>query len=78
MISVADTVADTPSTVCISPCTIHGCRPLSVSTQPAVLTMSGNGTSQTAIERKTRDVGSFLRAASQMPQSANRKMSVPP
>ena len=49
--SVADTDADTPALVNMSPWTIHGCRPFSVSIHPAVLMRKGRITTHGAIRR---------------------------
>ncbi len=49
--SVADTEEDTPFLVSMSPWTIQGCRPFSVSIQPAVLIRKGRITTQGAIRR---------------------------
>ena len=49
--SVADTDGDTPLAVFMSPCTIQGWRPFSVSIHPAVLMRKGRSTAQGAIRR---------------------------
>ncbi len=50
-ISVALTEGDAPAEVFISPCTIHGWRPFSVSIQPAVFMMNGVRTAHMAMRR---------------------------
>ena len=49
--SVAETEGDTPFLVNMRPCTIQGCRPFSVSIQPAVLMRKGRITTQGAMRR---------------------------
>ena len=51
--SVVLTDGETPSLVVISPCTSQGCRPFSVSSQPAVFIANGASTAQVATTRKT-------------------------
>ena len=55
--SVVPTDGETPSLVSIRPCTIHGCRPFSVSIQPAVFIRNGDATAQVATNRNTRARG---------------------
>ena len=64
------TDGEMPFLVSMMPCTIHGCRPLSVSSQPAVLIRNGSTTSQVAMRRNRLDVASFLRRFSHSPHSA--------
>ena len=54
--SVALTDGETPTTVFIRPCTIHGWRPFSVSIQPAVFMRNGVTTAHTASRRNHRDL----------------------
>ena len=68
--SVVLTDGDKPFFVSMIPCTIHGCRPLSVSSQPAVLMTNGSTAIQVAVRRNRPDVASFLRRFSQSPHSA--------
>ena len=70
--SVVLTDGDRPFFVSMMPCTIHGWRPLSVSSQPAVFIRNGSTTSQVAIHRKRLEVASFLRRFSHSPQRATR------
>ena len=49
--SVVETDEDTPFLVSMSPWTIQGCRPFSVSSQPAVLMRKGRITTQGAVRR---------------------------
>src|SRR6188472_34108 len=58
------TFDEMPSLVSMMPCTIHGCRPLSVRNQPAVFIKNGSTAPHTATHRHTRDVASFLRRIS--------------
>ena len=55
------TVGEIPFLVSMMPCTIHGCLPLSVSSQPAVFMRNGSTADQTATLKNTRDVASDLR-----------------
>ena len=64
------TVGEIPFLVSMMPCTIHGCRPLSVSSQPAVFMANGSTALQTATHRNIRDVASFFRRISHKPHSA--------
>ena len=57
---VALTVGEIPFLVSMMPWTIHGCRPLSVSSQPAVFMANGSTALQIATHRNIRDVSSFL------------------
>ena len=61
--------------VVISPCTIQGCRPLSVSSQPAVFTRNGVITTHGAIRRNHFDRSSVLRRISHSPHNANSAIS---
>src|SRR5690349_18530578 len=67
------TDGETPLLVFISPWTIHGCRPFSVSIQPAVLMTNGSATTQTASRRNQPGRSSRRRQIRQPPQSAKRK-----
>ena len=70
--SVAETEGDTPLAVFISPWTIQGCRPLSVSIQPAVFIRNGTMTAHGRDAEEPLGVLEFLAGtSSQPPQSAN-------
>ena len=58
---------ETPFLVSMMPCTIHGCRPLSVSSQPAVFIRNGSTAAQIATHRNRLDVTSFPRRSSHSP-----------
>ena len=75
--SVVLTEVDTPSAVFISPWTIHGWRPFSVSIQPAVFIRNGARTAQVATTRNTRDCVSLRRYSSQAPHSASSVIRLP-
>src|SRR3954447_7808956 len=66
------TDGETPLAVFIRPCTIQGCRPFSVSIQPAVLMMNGSAATQTASRRNQPGRVSFPRQMRQHPHSAKR------
>ena len=67
---------DTPSAVCISPCTIHGWRPFSVSIQPAVFITNGARTAQIASRQEPAATSADrLRHSSQPPHSDSRNSS---
>src|SRR5262245_4703344 len=68
---------ETPFFVSIRPCTIHGCRPFSVSNQPAVVIRKGTITDHVASSRKNRDRSSLCRHTSHAPQSPNMNISTP-
>src|SRR3954462_11763744 len=63
---------ETPLLVFMRPWTIHGCRPFSVSIQPAVLMTNGSAATQTASRRNRPDRASVPRQMRQHPQSAKR------
>ena len=71
------TVGEIPFLVSMMPCTIHGCRPLSVSSQPAVFIRNGSTAAQIATQRNSRDVASFLRRISHSPHSPSSKTRTP-
>ena len=71
------TVGEMPFLVSMMPCTIHGWRPLSVSSQPAVFITNGSTTPHTATHRNTRDVASFLRRISHSPHSDMSRTTTP-
>ncbi len=48
------TLGEFASAVFSSPCTIHGWRPISVSTQPAVVAMNGKKAATTPTHRNQR------------------------
>ena len=64
------TVGEIPFLVSMMPCTIHGCRPLSVRNQPAVFIRNGSTAAHTATHRNTREVASFSARISHSPHSA--------
>src|SRR5262249_2360831 len=72
-IQVVDSDGEMPFLVSMIPCTIHGCRPDSVSSHPAVFIKNGSTTAQVATSRNTREVASFLRRISHSPQAPMRK-----
>ena len=51
------------------PCTIHGCRPLSVRNQPAVFMPNGSTAPHTATHKNTREVASVFRRISHSPHT---------
>src|SRR5690348_6202926 len=75
--SVAVTEGELALIVLWSPCTIHGCLPLSVSNQPAVFITNGVRTAQMDNHSKIRDRASVPLSSSQPPQSASSKTSDP-
>src|SRR6201991_3232219 len=68
MVSVVLTDGETPSVVFISPWTIHGWRPFSVSIQPAVFITNGVTTASIAARRNHLD-SSLRRRSSHAPHS---------
>src|SRR5260370_15617482 len=54
------TVGEIPFLVSMMPCTIHGCRPLSVRNQPAVFMPNGSTAPHTAPQSNTPEVASFF------------------
>ena len=54
-----ETAGECASTVLSSPCTIHGCRPISVRIHPAVAAMYGNAIATIAVQRNQRARSSF-------------------
>ena len=75
-ISVSLTDGETPSAVFISPCTIHGWRPFSVSIQPAVFITNGVNTAQIAARRNHLEVSSRRRYSSHAPHSESSTIPV--
>jgi hypothetical protein len=71
------TDGDIPVFVSMMPCTIHGCRPLSVSSQPAVFIANGSTAAQIATHRNRRDVASFCRRTSQSPHDPTSRTRIP-
>ena len=71
------TVGEMPFLVSMMPCTIHGWRPLSVSSQPAVFIRNGSTAAHTATHRNTRDVASLPRRISHSPHSDMSRTSAP-
>ena len=71
------TVGEIPFLVSMMPCTIHGCRPLSVRNQPAVFIRNGSTAPQTATHRNTREVASVFRRISHSPHTAMSRTSTP-
>ena len=64
------------SSVLSSPCTIHGWRPISVITQPAVLIRNGVTPAKIPNLRNRRDVTSRPLRHSHRPTSANRSRAL--
>ena len=75
--SVALTEGEFALMVFISPCTIHGWRPLSVSSQPAVFIRNGVTTAHTDSRRNHFERSSLPRCSSQPPHSASSAISEP-
>ena len=73
--SVDVTDGDAACAVVINPCTIHGCRPDSVSSQPAVFIRNGRITTHGATNRNSFDFSRVLRRISHRPHSANSMIS---
>ena len=71
------TVGEIPFLVSMMPWTIHGCRPLSVSSQPAVFITNGSTAAHTATHKNTREVASFFRRISHSPHSENSRTRAP-
>ena len=73
------TDGETPSLVCIRPCTIHGCRPFSVSSQPAVFMTNG---SDDRPDRQPQEPAGASRAvcagSSQQPPQREQEDAAPP
>ena len=63
--------------VFISPCTIHGWRPFSVSSQPAVFITNGVTTAQIETRMNHFDRSSVPLCTSQPPHSASSRISDP-
>src|SRR5271165_2996145 len=76
-ISVEVTDGEFALIVFINPCTIHGWRPFSVSSQPAVFITYGVTTAQIDRRRNHFDSASLPRCRSQPPHRANNRISVP-
>src|SRR5450755_705554 len=75
--SVEVTDGEFAFTVFISPCTIHGCRPLSVSSQPAVFIKNGVTTAHSENRKNHFERSSVPRCSSQPPHNANNAISDP-
>ena len=71
------TVGEIPFLVSMMPCTIHGCRPLSVRNQPAVFMPNGSTAPHTATQRNTREVASFPRRSSHSPHAEMARTRAP-
>ena len=56
---VEETAGECASAVLSRPCTIHGCRPISVRIQPAVAAMNGNAIATIAVRWNQRARSSF-------------------
>ena len=69
------TDGDIPFLVSMMPCTIHGWRPLSVSSQPAVFIRNGSTDHQVAHHRNTREVASFSAASATAPTAHTSRTS---
>ena len=74
--SVALTDGEFATAVFISPCTIQGWRPFSVSSQPAVFIKNGVTTAQTDRRRNHLERSRVPLRISQAPQRANAATSV--
>src|SRR6476619_6334140 len=72
-----DTLGEFASLVSRRPCTIHGWRPISVSTQPALAEMYGNEIPTSAIHWNQRACSSFRFRYSQAPIAATMNMTTP-
>ena len=59
------------------PCTIHGCRPISVNTHPAVAATNGNAIAAIAVRWNQRARTSLCFQYSQAPTAATRNISTP-
>ena len=71
------TLGELASEVLSRPCTIHGCRPISVRIQPAVAAMYGNAIATIAVRWNQRARSSFCFQYSQAPTTATRSISIP-
>ena len=60
--SVTETLGEIPAPVFISPYTIHGCRPISVNSQPNVLAANGVTMQATSSHRVKRPSSKARRA----------------
>ena len=74
--SVVVTEGDAAWAVFISPWTIQGWRPLSVSSQPAVFIRNGAITNHGAISRNHLAFSSFLRRISHRPHRRKQRRSM--
>ena len=66
-----------PFLVSMMPCTIHGCRPLSVRNQPAVFIMNGSTAAQVATHKNTRETARVFRQMAHSPHSEISRVSAP-
>src|SRR5579859_5156376 len=71
------TVGEIPFLVSMMPCTIHGCRPLSVRNQPAVFIRNGSTAAHVATHRNTREMASVFRQIAHSPHREMNKVSAP-
>src|ERR1700751_12963 len=76
-ISVALTDGEFETAVFWRPWTIHGWRPLSVKSQPAVFIRNGVTTAHTDSQRNNLEVRSLPRWSNQPPHNANSRTSDP-
>src|SRR5262245_9263803 len=74
---IAETLGEFALLVSSSPCTIHGWRPISVRSHPAVAARYGNGIAARAVQWNQRASTSFFFQYSQAPSVATRNMSMP-
>src|SRR5262245_29767844 len=74
---VVETLGEFALLVSSSPCTIQGCRPISVSNQPAVAARYGSGIEAIAAQWNQRAAASFFFQYSQPPSAATKNMSTP-
>ncbi len=68
---------DRPSAVCSRPYTIHGWRPSSAVSQPAMLAMNGNGVARSSSHSAQRLSQSFRRQRRKAPTSMITGKMVP-
>src|SRR5262249_4146796 len=72
---VALTLGELAFLVSSRPCTIHGWRPISVRTQPALAAMYGNAIAAIAVRWNQRARSSFFFQYSHPPRAATRNIS---
>ena len=72
-----ETAGEFASDVFSRPCTIHGCRPISVSIQPNVIATNGRNDVKTAIQRNQRSRSSRRFQSRNAPRSATSATMLP-